>query len=337
MTQVQQYDEGGSPVLAPDSGDLGILWDSLAIIQENTADKIRDLNNESFSAAEFFKRLYMARAELDICSAALDLIDKPANQNIELKALNYQNIKNYPENGFAKANLAKRASIIEAAAKLRSKASELYNSTSAENEIVASTLFRLHSEYRWNILRITSHRQVTLYFDPSESTPIAAVNISPMLLFRTSSERYLSGEHLNSLNLGIFFRNKNDKLILKLQDVQNVFDKNLEISTESEKFVLECKVECFASDRIEDWNNILSKARFALLIRLIANAIEKEAASTALVIRESAGFRVIDKQMKFLWTDSDASSNQSQSVTIQSLFQLWYKYFLESSGESVNF
>lgn len=333
--QIQLYDEAGAPILAPDSGELGILWDSLAAIHGEEVENADLLGSRSFSMDEFFKRLYLARAELDICASTLELIGKESDDNVELKAVNCQKEGvSYGKSGFNKASLAKRASISQVVAKFRVKASDLIKTSKTEHEIVTLTLLRLRNQYRWNITRITSHRQITLYFDSAESTPVAAVTISPMLLFRNSGDRFMTGDHLNPINLALIFREHNGSLLLKLQAANDIFSKNLEISTKHESFLLDCRVDKIASDCIESWSSLLKKARFALMVRKIVGLVEREASKNDIVVSESSGFLIAGRQLRFSWTDSFGTSN---SVNLKAEFRSWLNNFLNSSGETINF
>lgn len=332
MTRIQRYDEDGTPILAPDAGELSLLWESLAVIQGQNVDKATANEAQSFSLAEFFKRLFLARAELDICASSLELIDKNDPEAIQFKAKRYEKSEPVTSAGFSKAVMAKKVMIKEVAAKLRSKAIELQDSTKVEHDIVAATLLRIRQEFCWNLIRITSYRQITIYFDPSELTPIAAINFSPMLLFRNSSERYLSGDRLNPLHIAIIFRDNSGGLILKLQDSDGIFSKNLKISTQNGDFVVTCKVPELASYDADSWDSILRQARYAVMVRMLVALIEKEAAVNDVILKDSTGIRILGKQMHFSWIE-----DESLGCPEYPQFKDWYSSFLSSSGQSVSF
>ncbi len=72
-------------------------------------------------------------------------------------------------------------------------------------------------------------------------------------------------------------------LVLKLQEAKDTFSKSFEIATNLESFLLDCKSKSTGLQSVDSWNPILSKARFVLMIRIIAKLVEKEALTNDIV------------------------------------------------------
>lgn len=276
MTRVERYEEDGSPIYAPDEGSLQILWDSLA--------KIHEVKNEEgveksakFAIDEFFKLLYLTRAELDICASTLDLVDKVDANNVELKAVNYQALP-------SKANVPNYSSkfdaIRSAAAKLKAKAAELKQSTAVEHDIVANQFLKLRKDFSWPVKRIMHAKQLSIYFDPAELTPVACINFSPGLLFPQSAERFAPPEAVNPAHLAIIFRDQKGSLSLRLQELDQ---KSLCISQGDRKCFINLAIDESASESIKDWDSILQKVRYCLLAQMAADKLERDGISISFV------------------------------------------------------
>ena len=93
---IERYGENGEIFYADDGGPLKNLWKYMAIINNESGglseEKIK------FDYNDFFKRLYLSRAELDVSNSVLELILKEGgneseagNYNILIGAVRHEN------------------------------------------------------------------------------------------------------------------------------------------------------------------------------------------------------------------------------------------------------
>lgn len=285
---VERYGETGEIICAVDGGPLKNLWKYMSLI--NNENEMEELKEETvkFDYNEFFKRLYLSRAELDVTNSVLQLLLKDGvgddSKNISIDAIHYET--DFRENINPLTSFGVKMEILKEISKdLRKTSDSLFNNRRKENEIVSNILLELREVFRWNLTRISNLEQqvqVTL----ETSTPIIGIDYSPQVLFKTC----LKGEQYNyNLQIG----NENLALVLcegKSEDLSLLFQsnhlekstffsfKNIKTGRKSSRILykkLESKI--LSSSEISKWDEVLREARNQSIALNILKLLSQEA------------------------------------------------------------
>ena len=203
---IVRYGENGEIIYAPEGGPLKNLWKYMAVINNDTSNE-ESVKEIPFDYNEFFKRLYLSRAELDVTNSVLQLLLGEGDRNISLEAIHHDNVDESKENISSATSLRLTTEFVkEISRDLRRSSEALGNNRREEHEIISSVLLALREKFRWNLVRISSVDQVQVTLDYQEATPIIGVDYSPLVLFKSPSSREqqynynfnIGGDNLNS-------------------------------------------------------------------------------------------------------------------------------------------
>lgn len=319
---IERYDEMGEPVYSKDGGPLKNLWKFKALINEENDQKEGGQVAEKFDYNEFFKKLYLSRAELDVTNSIMQLLLKEVNGNISLNAIHHEYSLNEQHdnvnNSDKKVFELKNRFLKEISADLKSTSRNLMKNRTEEHETIYNVLIELREKYHWILVRISTIEQILVNFDYQEMTPIFAIDFSPASLFKDSSfseqYNYKLSHQISGENLALILRDKCGGLRLHLQSKLCIFDhhvimglKNCESGEQFNYVLFEKKLsKTVPFETLDKWNDLLFDARN----RLICLNVMKILSSSA---------------SKFP-TDSVNFSNLELNISIQSKWEINIKF-----------
>jgi hypothetical protein len=215
---IERYEDNGDPIYEEEGDPLKEMWKFMSAYNQDKYGAPRKKNeteietkDRAFDYTEFSKRLYLARAELDITSSVLHLLTSVDETNpINLSILQHHDNNATASNSSAdseKRVFALKASFIANISKdLRSNAETLQFNRACEHKNICGILFSLRENYSCSLVRISTPEHIQVSLDYKELVPIIGINYCPSVLFKNSSdssEQYnyrpphlVSGEHL---------------------------------------------------------------------------------------------------------------------------------------------
>lgn len=300
MTFVERYDESGEPIYAADSGPLNNLWKYLAIINDQSAIKLNPQSSKIFDYNEFFKRLCLSRAELDMTNSVLQLLLQEANNeatgtNISIDAVHHEEDHKTNTEGLSKTIYGHKTALLkEIGDELTASSRTLQKNRTEEHEIVSGVLLELREKFRWNLVRISAAEQIQVSVDYQETTPIIGIDYSPYALFKDSKSNreqynYKSYNQIGSESLAMIMREKTGKLGLLLQSKSRLFMGNVRVSLKDlttgdihsgvlyESFSAGNIFDYSNAEGLNGWDTILKEARNRLLFNHVMISLASEA------------------------------------------------------------
>jgi hypothetical protein len=216
---MERYDENGEIIYTVDGGPLKNLWKFMSLIENDTkGSKVEAIK---FDYNEFFKRLYLSRAELDVTNSVLQLLIKEgenfvADSNISIEEIHHEENENELSN-FNIDNLnsfgVKLEILKEISNDLRKTVDSLSKNRQEEHFTVSNVLLELRDKFRWNLIRISNLEQqvqvqVTLEIG---SSIIIGIDYSPQVLFK---DRYKNSKGEAQYNYNLQIGNENNLALI---------------------------------------------------------------------------------------------------------------------------
>ena len=360
MTSVERYNEQGEPIYSIEGGPLKNLWKKMAIINQISLKNSNSIVNEKFDYNEFFKRLYLSRAELDVTNSVLQLLlGENDGDNINLSCLHYDNkTKNFNGDKSAMSSVRsvyniKFSLINEVSADLRKSVESLLLNRKEEHVIISDILLKLREIYRWSLVRISSPEQIQVQLDYQEMVPTIGIDFNPLSIFKDQTGReqhnYKPHHQIDSENLALAVRNKLGDLSLLFQQKINYRMLSISAGLKNCKTGNESRVILYrpapddtikyCNNNLSEWNNNLADARDRAICLNIMKLLANEASSISkdqvdfdpknLSIRLSEG-------ILFTINFMEKCPNESHStVAYETYYSLLHEY-LCNSGKSVN-
>ena len=371
MSTVERYDENGEAIFATEEGPLKNLWKYLSIINETGFNDTLIVEGDKFDCNEFFKRLYLSRAELDVINSVLKLLLKEGDCTITLEALPHENVEITMTSKFPLKPTnqviygLKRSFLREISKDLKDNSDNLKKNREQEHVTITGILLKLREEYRWNLVRLSSPDQIQVTLNYQEMTPVIGIDYSPSTLFKditTNSEQrnYKLSHQIGSESLALVVRNKEGKLILLFQSrtqEENIViklnnlvngEENQSILLKKGQFSIELNEE---NDNLNEWNEALKQSRNRLIcqniMKLLIDEIERFPMDTA-IYEEKMTKIIIEEGMELtmkMINDNDDNItdniniinniNNNENSIVNIYFNLLREY-LSSSGKQVN-
>lgn len=362
MTLVERYDENGAPIYGSDSGPLNNLWKHMAIINEQLADNNNLSSVNSFDYNEFFKRLYLSRAELDITNSVLQLLLQDASvqaDNIAIEAIHHeeeQKITLNPETSRKIVYGLKTALLKEIANELMVSSQTLWNNRNEEHDIVSGVLLKLREKFRWNLVRISAAEQVQVNIDYQEMTPIIGIDVSPYVLFKDSKSNceqynYRPSHQIGGDSMALILRKTTGQLCLLLQSKLNVFAGNVQVGI---KDLATGKVDTcvlyehlssgnlfeFSADTgLQEWNAVLEEARNRIIFVNIMKVLASETSKYPQDILDLTDLKCkiqIQDKCEFWIQISTETAEATNSEAPMDIYRSLLKSYLASSGKKID-
>lgn len=367
---LERYDEAGQPIFAPECGELKNLWkfmeDSNAF---NSWNEKNSVNTTNFDYNEFFKRLYLSRAELDILGSVLQLfLNSGSNEEIKLELVKRELQENKPISSMSEVDLCGDARILAIKAShltaleqdVLGYAKQLRKNRNEESVVLLNILMRGVELYRWKLLRISSPDHIQLSLDYQEANPIIAIDYSPALLFKDSESHseqynYKQSHQISGDNLALVLRDNRGQISLLLQSKRRILHgsviislKNIDTNTaiqftlfSSNTFIR--NINYSSANSLEQWDNVLSEARNRIICSNIMTLLFHEANTDSCVNT----FFSPDKHLKLILEsnqelsftvgscDDQIVSSLETDSTLKDLYDVLVSQYLNSSGKSV--
>lgn len=362
MTTVERYDEQGEPIYAIEGGPLKHLWKNLAIINEVDLKKKETPTEINFDYNEFFKRLYLSRAELDVTNSILQLLlGETDGGDINISCVHHENEitrrDNEKSSTISSAQhiyLLKNSLLAEVSKDLKLNAESLAKDRKEEHEIISEILLKLRENYRWNLVRISNSEQIQVLLDYKEMSPIIGIDFSPLSLFKDQSSReqhnYKHHYQIGSESLAIVVRHKSGNLALLFQQKLNyrklaasVCLKNLKTGKESRTILFKPASQDllkYSIDNLSGWNSQLLDARDRTtclnIMKLLAN--EASVIPNDHVDFDPKNLR-ISLNDEILFTINFTESSVVEEIDAVSAFDTYnvlLKEYISSSGSNAN-
>lgn len=359
MTTVERYDDQGEPIYAIEGGPLKHLWKNLAIINEIDLKEGDSSAGVKFDYNEFFKRLYLSRAELDVTNSILQLLlGETEGSDINISCVHHDNeiSGNIGKSTMSSAQhiyLLKNSLLAEVSKDLKLNAESLTKDRKEEHEIISGILLKLRENYRWNLVRISSSEQIQVHIDYQEMSPIIGIDFSPLSLFKDQSSReqhnYKHHHQIGSESLAIVVRHKSGDLVLLFQQKLNyrkltasIYFKNLKTCKESRVILFKPACEDFVKyyvDNLSEWNSHLLDARDRSICLNIMKLLANEA---SIIPNDHVNFDpkslsiCLKDEMIFTISFTEISEEEIYSVTASNTYIALLKEYLSSSGSNVS-
>lgn len=361
MTQIERYDEQGAPVYAPERGPLENLWKFMSIINPPVTSASTSAAGETFDYNEFFKQLYLSRAELDVTSSVLEILLTPPSNDTETIGLNALKFENEHVEAISSGCAAnqKCKELQKLSGYLRSSAEVIKTNRVREHEALSGVILKLRESFHWPLVRLINYNQIQLSLEPTGNVPIIGIDFSPMRLFKDSSynreqHNYLAPDQIPSEQLALITQNHLGDLQLLFQSKNIHFGKRLQISLKDENLVVQDRWVfpenlINMSDRFinnfENWNSILKYAQDFMISWNILQLLGVEAKEITqdIVQNDAASISIRlnnNKQLVLEFTDDLQSQNDdgfnSSSVLVSALFSSLMRSYLISSGQRLD-
>ena len=362
---IERYDKEGTPIYSNKEGPLKDLWKFLAITNPIESNEVLEASSV-FDNNEFFKRLYLSRAELDVTSSVLQLLLNESAGDISLQAAHKEkekqiNLQNFEQNENDSERLIynfKNSLIKEIANNLRSSANVVRADRLCEHETVAEILLNLREKHRMVLLRISSHDQIKANLNYSEAIPIILIDYSPYTFFKDFSSReqrnYKSSDQISYENLALVIQETSGKLKLlfqsRLQYIEKSFIVGLKnLSTGIRNEIIVCdgvfnKILEIEGSTTERWAHALELSRDRFICFLIMQQVLQESSEFPQdnLVHDQFSLKItIDSCLEFFLmfkTDEKITDFKSGSIDLVSsnIYCSLMHEFLNTSGQSVN-
>lgn len=362
---IERYDEEGKAIYANKDGPLKDLWKIMAVINPIENREVVEANSV-FDNNEFFKRLYLSRAELDVTSSVLQLLLKESASEISLqtaykgkeKQFYYQNLENNENDSGRFIYDFKNSLVKEIANNLRSSANLVRADRICEHETVAEILLNLREKHRMVLIRISSQDQIKLNLNYAEAIPIILIDFSPYTLFKDFSSReqrnYKSPDQISYENLALVIQEASGKLKLLFQSRLQYIDrsfivgfKNLSTGIFHEIYVCDGvfnKILEIEGINTEPWAKSLKLSRDRFICFLIMQQVLQESSEFPQdnLVHDQISLKItIDSFLEFYLmfkTDEKISDLKSESINLvlSKIYCSLMHEFLNTSGQSVN-
>lgn len=360
MSTIERYDEQGEPVHEIEGGPLKHLWKNLSIINEVDLEKGDSSKEIKFDHNEFFKRLYLSRAELDVTNSILQLLLGETNGgDIKISCVHHDN--EIIENASDKSSISsaqhiyllKSSLLSEVSKDLKLNAEAMAKDRKEEHKIITEILLKLRENYRWNLVRVSNSEQIQVHLDYQELSPIIGIDFNPLSLFKDQSSReqynYKHHHQIGSESLAIVVRHKSGDLVLLFQQKPNYRKltasacvKNLKSGKESRVVLFKSATEDiikYYADNLGEWNLQLLDARDRTIclniMKLLANEasaipndhVDFDYKSLYICVNDS-----IELTIKF----TESLADEVDSVAAFDAYNSLLKDYLSNSGSNVN-
>ena len=359
MTTVERYDEQGEPIFALEGGSLKQLWKHLAIINEINTNEGVEAVTEKFDYNEFYKRLYLSRAELDVTNSIIQLLLGEADDNnINLSCVQHENETNFANNekvGMSSTQsvyLYKHSLIKEVSKDLRMNAESLAKNRREEHEVTSKLLLKLREKYRWNLVRISNSEQIQVHIDYQVMIPIIGIDFSPLTLFKDQSSReqynYKLHHQIGCESIALVVRSKSGLGLLFQQKMNSrqltisACVKNLKTGAESKAILFKpfpYEIVKYFGENLSDWHSHLMDARDRELCLNIMKLISIEA---ALIPKDHVDYNLknlniyLNDEISFSINFTDSFQDDNVSTLPSELYNLLLKEYIINHGNSVN-
>ena len=358
--EVERYDENGEPISVIDGGPLKHLWKYLSIISENDQLKL-DQIIEKFDYTEFFKRLYLSRAELDVTSSILELLlkEEVSDDAISLNIIHHESqLRSQYEFESDKMIFEMKNSFLKDISKdLKSSSEALRANRTSEHDMVGKVLLELRESFHWNLVRICTMDQVQINIEYQEMSPIIGIDYSPMALFKDSSSleqyNYKSSHQIHGDNLALILRHNSGSLSLLFQSKIGILERtavltviDLETNHKSNYILFEKSllnmIELNTTSTLNDWNKLLIDARNRVICFNIMKLISTSASKYPQDIIDFSSFSTtVDIESKFqisikFLLNADVVDSKNLFNGNCQIYNIMLKEYLCSSGSNVN-
>lgn len=369
---IERYGENGEIIYAAEAGPLKNLWKYMAIINEKEEAVERVVERSTFDYNEFFKRLYLSRAELDVTNSVLQLLLKEGDGNILLEAIQHENNgEDNKEKITTNTCLGLKMEFLKEISKdLRASSDSLSENRREEHEIVSGVLLGLREKFRWNLVRILSAEQVQFTLD---SVPIIGIDYSPLALFKDScfkngkdSSLQKAGEHQQNqqpqpqsqpqYNYNLHIGSENLALVLRggeSGDLSLLFQskhleksvifsvKNLKTGSKNSTILFQKFNQILNNSNLSIWNEVLGKARNQSICLNIMKLLSQEASKypqDRVSYDEQSFLKIIIEnnfEISMTFTSEDACEDvNDDGISVDVYKKLLFNY-LSSSGREL--
>lgn len=348
MSSVERYGENGEIIYAVEGGPLKNLWKYMSFINNETREELKE-EQVKFDYNEFFKRLYLSRAELDVTNSVLELLLKEGietgdhndnvNSNISIEAIQHENDLGDFNINNTKGFGVKMGYLKEISKDLRKTSEFLSKNREEEHEIVSNVLLELREKFRWNLVRISNPEQqvqVTL-----TGNPIIGIDYSPKVLFKNGLKgepQYNYNFQVGHENLALVYGHDLNLLFQsKHLEKSTVFSiKNLKTQESSSIILYNQKFKSKTNFlNLLEWDEALKEARNQSIALNILNLLTLEASKYPQdqVLLEGTNLKiVIENTLELSFTD-DEPQGKFENFAQNIYKQLLSNYFSSSGKE----
>lgn len=231
VSRVERYGEDGAPVLLPEPGAYDELWSALALRENEEAEE-----QTQFDLGEFFKRLCMARAELDICATVLEMLASGgasgsgqaasgSGQDVAVGLVKHEAPVSAGDECAADdcCHAVKLQCLRSIAAELSGAAQRLRRNRQIEHDSVVGVLLPMRERYGWPLLR-PSGGNVAVVVDAARHVPVMAIDYSPLRWFKTTGRQeqwnYRAAEQIGSDTVAVLLQDRDGDIRLCFQDAR---------------------------------------------------------------------------------------------------------------------